>query len=125
MTYLQSLDYEPVLCHSEEEARRRCVDLIPKRKWPVYFFSSDTTGEKGYEEFFMKNEKLDLNTYIGLGIVKSNIDFNEYDLDSFTNKICCMRKNVNWSKEELLELFHNLIPDFMHVEKGKFLDDKM
>jgi FlaA1/EpsC-like NDP-sugar epimerase len=123
--YLKSLDYEPVLCHSEEEARRRSVDLIPNRKWPVYFFSSDTTGEKGYEEFFMKNEKVDLSKYAGLGVVKSNVDFNKNDLDDFSSRIHYMKKKLSWDKEELLELFHNLIPDFVHIEKGRYLDDKM
>ena len=42
--YLHQLDYEPVICKTEEEARRTVKDLSKKGKWPCYFFKSDTTG---------------------------------------------------------------------------------
>ena len=49
--YLTQLGYEPFECESEEEARGRCSELIKLKKWPCYFFKSDTTGEKDFEEF--------------------------------------------------------------------------
>ena len=36
---------------NEEEARNKCAELIKDKKWPCYFFDSDTTGEKDFEEF--------------------------------------------------------------------------
>ncbi|MEO3961148.1 UDP-N-acetylglucosamine 4,6-dehydratase, partial [Chromobacterium piscinae] len=50
--YLQALGFEPYECDSEEEARARTDELITKKRWPCYFFKSDTTGEKDFEEFF-------------------------------------------------------------------------
>ena len=45
--FLEQAGYEAVQCQTEDEARARVAELIPQKKWPVYFFGSDTTGEKG------------------------------------------------------------------------------
>ena len=58
--YLEQLGFEPFECNSEGEARMRCDELIKSKKWPCYFFQSDTTGEKDFEEFYTDNEKLDM-----------------------------------------------------------------
>ena len=50
--YLENLGYEPVPCSTEDEARSRVGELKSQRKYPVYFFKSDTTGEKDFEEFY-------------------------------------------------------------------------
>ena len=55
-SYLRSLGYEPYECATEEEARGECGKLISRNKWPVYFFDSDTTGEKDFEEFYTEDE---------------------------------------------------------------------
>jgi len=49
--FLAQQGYEAVPCASEEEARHRVGELIPQKKWPCYFFDSNTTGEKSFEEF--------------------------------------------------------------------------
>jgi hypothetical protein len=57
--YIKNLGYEPFECSDENEARMRCDELIQQKKWPMYFFDSDTTGEKDFEEFYMNHEKND------------------------------------------------------------------
>ena len=52
--FLEAQGYQPIKCETEEEARSRCEELIKKNQWPVYFFKSDTTGEKDFEEFIQK-----------------------------------------------------------------------
>ena len=54
--FLYQLGYQPYECETEEEARKRCDELIKIKKWPCYFFQSDTTGEKDFEEFFTDSE---------------------------------------------------------------------
>ncbi len=44
--YLEEFGYEPYKCKSEEEARELVKTLPEQGKWPVFFFKSDTTGEK-------------------------------------------------------------------------------
>jgi FlaA1/EpsC-like NDP-sugar epimerase len=50
--YLRVQGYEPYECSSEAEARDKAEVLIAQKQWPCYFFKSDTTGEKDFEEFF-------------------------------------------------------------------------
>lgn len=123
--YLQALCYEPYECSSEDEARDRSSELIKERKWPVYFFESDTTGEKSFEEFFTSDETLDLDRFEALGIVKSELAYDEGELDRFLEAIAAMRAAGRWKKGPVLDLFNDMIPNFNHVEKGRFLDGRM
>ena len=67
--YLASLGYEAVECETEDEARSRVAELKSQHKYPVYFFKSDTTGEKDFEEFFMEGERLDMERFESLGVI--------------------------------------------------------
>ena len=61
--YIENLGYEPYHCSTEEEARDRSDELIASKRWPCYFFKSDTSGEKDFEEFFTDNEVLDMDRF--------------------------------------------------------------
>lgn len=123
--YLRSKGYEPVLCESESEARERIKDLPEKGKWPCLFTPSDTTGEKDFEEFFVDGEELDLNRFRNLGIVKNGLADTGDKLDFFLHEIERFKTQGAWDKEDLVKLFHTMIPNFGHEEKGKYLDSKM
>jgi FlaA1/EpsC-like NDP-sugar epimerase len=123
--YLHELGYQAYLCETEEEARNSVESLKKQGKYPCYFFKSDTTGEKDFEEFFTENENIDMNRFENLGIVKNEPLYNEEDLEKFTNTINSMQANKNWVKNEIVDLFNELIPNFNHKETGKYLDSKM
>lgn len=123
--YLESLGYEPYICNSEDDARKTIKELIKKNKWPCYFFNSDTTGEKPFEEFFTENEILDLKSFIDIGVIKNKADYSSEKLEYFLNRIKDLQKLKKWSKEEIVDLFKEIIPSFHHEEKNKYLDSKM
>ena len=123
--YLKHLGYETYQCATESEARKRCAELIKKRQWPCYFFESDTTGEKDYEEFFSENEQLDLQKFSSIGVIKNDPNFDLEKLTFFENRINDIKSGSTWQRDDLLQLFHEMIPDFGHKETGKFLDQKM
>ncbi|MCR4947119.1 MAG: UDP-N-acetylglucosamine 4,6-dehydratase [Lachnospiraceae bacterium] len=123
--YLESLGYEPVRCETEQEARDRVDELKSRGKYPVYFFTSDTTGEKDYEEFYTDGETLDLNRFADIGIVKKDADYDNDRLEYFTSEIAALKKAGHWSREDLIDLFCTMIPEFAHKETGKFLDGRM
>ena len=123
--YLNQLGYSVALCDSEEEARNKAKDFISKKKWPCFFFKSDTTGEKPFEEFYLKNENINLNKFDSIGIIKNNLKFNEDDLNKFEQGIIKLKKKSSWTKKEILELFYIVIKDFSHKETGINLDQKM
>jgi FlaA1/EpsC-like NDP-sugar epimerase len=123
--YMERLDYEPVQCTSEDEARSRVVELKPQRKWPVYFFCSDTTGEKDFEEFYTDNEKLDMERFSNLGVIKNQPIFDQTKLLHFETRIRQLRTAGTWPRTDLIDFFNQMIPDFNHKETGKFLDGRM
>ena len=124
--FLESHGYEPVECGTEDEARSRVEELIPKRQWPVYFFTSDTTGEKAYEEFFMGDEKLDLESFQGIGVIKNQVDFDAAALEEFERRIVEIKGSPSpWEKREIVEAYLGVLPELSHKEKGKYLDARM
>lgn len=123
--YLAELGYEAYPCLTEAEARDNAENLIKQKKWPCLFTASDTTGEKDFEEFFTDNEVLDMERFENLGVIKNDAQFSSSKLDEFTVKIQKMKSNLEWEKNEIVDLFHNMIPNFGHKETGKYLDSKM
>ena len=123
--YLEAKGYEPYLCKNEDEARELAKTLPEEGKWPCLFTSSDTTGEKDFEEFFTDSETLDMDRFENLGVIKNEANFNENLLNEFKNTIMGLQEKKEWSKEQIVKLFFKMIPDFGHKETGKYLDGKM
>ena len=123
--YLKHLGYEPYLCKDEDEARELARTLPSQGKWPCLFSASDTTGEKDFEEFFTDKEVLDMAKFENLGIIKNEALFDEDKLNHFENTIKNYKSNLSWTKDDIVEEFYKLIPDFGHKETGKYLDGKM
>ncbi|PHS64004.1 MAG: UDP-N-acetylglucosamine 4,6-dehydratase [Alcanivorax sp.] len=123
--YLRKRGYEPFLCSSEDEARELVKTLPQKGMWPCLFTKSDTTGEKDFEEFFTDREVLDMKRFENLGVIKNEPVFNSDLLALFEKSIEKMKIEQAWTKDELVALFHKMIPDFGHKEMGKYLDSKM
>ena len=123
--YLEVLGYKPYLCQSEEEARQMIASLPENGMWPCLFTNSDTTGEKDFEEFFTDKEVVDMNRFENFGIIKNDGHFSSDKIDFFTTTISELKKSKKWSKEQLVDLFFKMIPDFGHKETGKYLDSKM
>lgn len=125
MRYLNDIGYKPYLCTSEDEARELVKTLPEKGQWPCLFTPSDTTGEKDFEEFFTENEVLDLERFRNLGIIKNEAVYDEKLIQHFTASIKKIKQTGHWTKEQLVALFFDMIPNFGYVEKGKYLDAKM
>ncbi len=123
--YLENLGYEPVQCSTEQEARERVSELKALRKYPVYFFNSDTTGEKDFEEFYTDKEELVMDKFESIGIIKNDPEYDKAKLDGFTDRIRAMKDRGYWDRAEIIDLFNEMIPNFNHKETGKFLDGRM
>ncbi|MCF7478247.1 UDP-N-acetylglucosamine 4,6-dehydratase [Vibrio sp. J2-4] len=123
--YLEQLGYKPHLCETEEEARQLAHTLPEQGMWPCLFTTSDTTGEKDFEEFFTDKEELDMSRFENLGIIKNDPLYKQELLTLFESSISEMKGERAWTKEQIVELFFTMIPDFGHKETGKYLDSKM
>lgn len=123
--YLQAIGYQAVRCASEDEARSRVEELAAQRQWPVYFFQTDTTGEKDFEEFYTDEEQVDWQRYAEMGVVRNDAIARPEQLQHFEQQIHDMRHRQQWSKQDLLNAFAELLPNFAHKETGKNLDNRM
>lgn len=123
--YLEQRGYEPHLCDNEDEARELAKTLPAQGKWPCLFTSSDTTGEKDFEEFFTDKETLDMARFENLGVIKNEPVYQQELLALFEQQVTTYKKEKAWTKGQIVGLFHKMIPDFDHKETGKYLDSKM
>lgn len=122
--YLDSIGLRPLLCATEEEARRRAATRdVPKHTWPCFFFDSDTTGEKMVEEFVGSNEVADWGRFRAVGIARG--DSPGEGILRAVDDIETMRRSGIWTKEALMEIMRRVVPELSHVEKGKSLDQRM
>jgi FlaA1/EpsC-like NDP-sugar epimerase len=123
--YIKNLGYEPHHCSTEGEARDRSDELIASKRWPCYFFKSDTSGEKDFEEFFTDKEVLDMDRFQSLGVIKNKANFSTDILDNFLEVIHDLRAQTVWEKTPIVDLFNEMLPDFDHIDTSKYLDGRM
>jgi len=122
LDFLNENGFEPELVKSEKEAKEFDFDSNPS-KYPIYFFKTDTSGEKTYEEFYTEEEDYKINKYDALGFIKTpdiKISFEDVESD-FENVF----NNLSSQKSDIVTVIKKYVPDFMHIETGKHLDQKM
>ena len=124
--YLRSIGYEPYICATEDEARQYFpAGKQDGLKYPCYFFSSDTTGEKPLEEFYSSTEELDVTRFKSIGVVKPTFSIQPSKLNEFLLAIEKIRSKGSWSKVDILRALEALMPGSTYVDNGKYLDGKM
>ena len=123
--YLERLGYEPLECATEDEARERVAEARRRRRWPVHFFDSDTTGEKPFEAFHTAASDLDTERFHDIGVIRNGPVARDARLAGFLSQVDRMRAARRWSKSELVEAFVSVVPEFAHAETGRYLDDRM
>ena len=122
LDFLKENGFEPELVKSEKEAKEFDFDNNPD-KYPIYFFNTDTSGEKTYEEFYTDEEDYEIDKYDSIGFIKTSeveISFEEV-LQDFESVF----RNQNSNKSDIVNIINKYVPDFMHLETGKHLDQKM
>jgi len=126
---LQALGMEPDVCTTEDEAREKMARLIAAggtvRSWPVYFFDSDTSGEKAFEEFHTASEELDLERFVHLGVVKNARRRPLTEIDAIFTELRRLFDAPSATKEDVVRVLGSYLPNFAHIETGKSLDQKM
>lgn len=123
--YLNAKGYEPYICEDENEARAKAKELAKAKKWACLFSSSDTTGEKDYEEFYTGSEKLDMDRFGTIGVIENDVINNAENLEIFKQNIKAMIYDNKFDKNAIMAEFMRVLPEFNHIEKGRYLDGKM
>lgn len=123
-TFLNSFGYEILECSSEEEAKLN-MSNVSSGKYPVYFFNSDTSGEKEFEEFYTESEVVNTNCFQNLGIISKKSQYSRSDMNNIIQELENLLSSTNLTKKNIVTVLKKSIPEFNHIEKGKSLDSKM
>ena len=124
--YLAKIGLKPDYCATEEEARQKAINWNETNKtYPVYFFKTDTSGEKFYEEFYAETDNVLMNLYSALGIVKNDTIASEMEIKANLKELSALFAMDHIQKGDVIKLLNQFLPDFQHVETGKNLDQKM
>ena len=120
-------------CKSDDEAKRFAAEiensqfsiLNSQLEYPTVYFCSDTTGEKAYEEFYVPGEKIELQRFQALGVVKQTTRHQMDEVNSFFDKLEGIFAKKDFTKTQVVEAIKVFLPNFQHEETGKNLDQKM
>ena len=123
---LEEHGYEVLECDSDEEAIEKAEDLkAGSSKYPVHFSVSDTSGEKPFEEFVTDTEIADYNRFTSLGVITGKAIPNKGGLEKLFVELNEVFDKAETTKEEVVAIMKDYLPNFEHIETGKSLDSKM
>ena len=113
------------VCDSEKEAKEIALKLSDNSSYPVYFFKTDTSGEKLYEEFYTSEDQVNFNLYESIGVVTNSLKPSFSEMELTIKEIETLFKRESYNKEDIVKIMNKILPNFNHIETGKTLDQKM
>ena len=123
---LKELGFEPHRCSCEADAKMEASKLSStSEQYPVYFFESNTSGEKSFEEFYTEDEKLDLDSFNGLGVILETPTKSKKELMEIFQKLDIAFQSELTDKAFIVDILKAYLPNFEHIEKGRNLDQGM
>ena len=123
---LEEYGYEVLQCESDEEAIEKAEALkAGSMRYPVHYSGSDTSGEKAYEEFYVESEKVDLARLKALGVITDKKIPDKNKIQKLFDQLNAAFERVETTKEDIVKIMHEYLPEFQHMEAGKSLDSKM
>lgn len=124
--FLKEHGYEVLECDSDEEAIKKAAELRKgSKQYPVHYSGSNTSGEKAYEEFYTDTEKVDMNRLKSLGVVTGKEIPDKVKIEALFEKLTAVFEKDSTTKEEVVAIMAEYLPNFEHIETGKSLDSKM
>lgn len=123
---LKAHGYEVLECSSDEEAIDKAEDLKNGGNlYPVYYSVSDTSGEKPFEEFVTDTESADYKRFTSLGVITGKQIPDKVRIEKLFADLKSAFDKKMTTKEEVIAIMKEYLPNFDHIETGKFLDGKM
>ena len=123
---LHQYGYEVLHCSSDEEAIEKAEDLKHgSRMYPVHYAVSDTSGEKPFEEFYTDTESIDMDRFSALGVITGKDIPDQEKIRTLFVELNRAFGREETTKEEVVRIMAQYLPNFEHIETGKSLDNKM
>ena len=113
-------------CATETEAKEKARQLdLSATAYPVYFFPTNTSGEKQFEEFYTGAEVVDQDRFEQLGVVTNTQRKSVEEIERMFVLLRTLFASETLDKEAIVRLITDFIPNFEHIETGRSLDQKM
>jgi FlaA1/EpsC-like NDP-sugar epimerase len=125
LDFFKYLNRDIKICHSESEAKEVANLMDEDSSYPCYFFRTDTSGEKLYEEFYTNDDKVSLNNFESIGVITNSKKSSYLEINSVINDLITLFDSHNYKKEDIINSINIILPSFKHIETGKSLDQKM
>ncbi len=125
LDFFKEMAIPVVECISDDDARNKATSMSIEDPHPVYFFTSDTSGEKLYEEFYTDTDEVDMIKYEGMGVIKNAVKPSKTQIENCINELQMLMQSDAYDKSAIVSLMKKHLPDFEHIETGKSLDQKM
>lgn len=123
--FFKYLKKEIKICNTEIEAKELLIDDNSSSAYPIYFFKTDTSGEKLYEEFYSSSDEINLTKFTSIGVIVNSNKSTYTEVDLVIDQLNSLFAKEDYSKEDIIRSINKLVPSFNHVETGKSLDQKM
>lgn len=124
--FVKAEGLKKIECPNDAEAKAKAhLISYDSTEYPVVYFTSDTTGEKAYEEFYVQGEKVNMERFNALGVVEGATRRNITEVNGFFEELEDIFTSPDFTKAQVVEAIKRFIPNFEHEEKGKNLDQKM
>ena len=123
--FFKYLKKDMKICKSEKEAKKVALKMYDDSAYPVYFFKTDTSGEKLFEEFYTTDDEVNFNLYKSIGVVTNSLKPSFSEMEITIKEIETLFKRESYNKEDIIKIMNKILPNFNHIETGKSLDQKM
>ncbi len=123
--FFKYLNKDIKVCESENEAKEMAESISDTSPYPVFFFKTDTSGEKLFEEFYTSNDQINIKQFESIGIITNSIKSSSSEIELIIKEIDSLFKRDSYNKDEMIKIMNKILPDFNHIETGKTLDQKM
>ena len=123
--FFKYLNKDIQVCKSEKQAKELASIMSDNSPYPVYFFKTETSGEKLFEEFYTSCDELDFNLFESIGVITNSLRPSISEMEQSINEIETLFKKEAYKKQDIIRIINKLIPNFNHIETGKTLDQKM
>ena len=93
--------------------------------WDVRYPAADTDGEKPYEEFYTDTDIKDEDKFQNLGVVKNAKKRPVEEVESRFGRLRAVFQKGGATKEDVVGVLGEYLPNFHHIGSGKSLDGRM
>lgn len=125
LQFIHESGKKPAIMPDEATAKSYLNKHETADAYPIYFFDTNTSGEKLYEEFYTEEDEVDMNTFQGMGIIKNAKKCTPDTIQNVISGLKTLLASNQYNKNDIVMHLSQCIPNFEHIETGKNLDEKM